>query len=138
MQTEKAEYLELTFDKNVDLGATPRIDVENSSYVKDYVTTSIAGADLGPIAIDYKDAKNKKVLRVKLDTLLGTTTDVEGAKYALNFSLTGVTSESTWLLLLELHHLHVEKTVSQLTRQFKHLLLQLQSFNHLQTTVKSL
>ncbi|KQS20070.1 hypothetical protein ASF99_09300 [Exiguobacterium sp. Leaf187] len=91
--TEKAEYLELTFDKNVDLGATPRIDVENSSYVKDYVTTSIAGADLGPIAIDYKDAKNKKVLRVKLDTLLGTTTDVEGAKYALNFSLTGVTSE---------------------------------------------
>lgn len=90
--TDKAEYLELSFDKNVDL-STATIDVENSSYVKDYVTTSITGSTLDPISIAYKNADNKKVLRVKLDTLLGTTTDVEGAKYALNFSLTGVSSE---------------------------------------------
>ncbi|WP_214730311.1 hypothetical protein [Exiguobacterium sp. s195] len=92
--TDKAEYLELTFDKNVDLTATPRIDVQDSSYVKDFVTTSIDGdlTAFDPIAIAYKDADNKKVLRVKLDTLLATS-DVEGAKYALNFALTGVTSE---------------------------------------------
>ncbi|WP_270811700.1 hypothetical protein [Exiguobacterium sp. CinTr1] len=92
--TDKAEYLELTFDKNVDLTATPRIDVQDSSYVKDFVTTSIDGdlAAFDPIAIAYKDADNKKVLRVKLDTLLATS-DVEGAKYDLNFALTGVSSE---------------------------------------------
>ncbi|WP_160315954.1 hypothetical protein [Exiguobacterium sp. BMC-KP] len=91
--TDKAEYLELTFDKNVDL-VTPLIDVQDSSYVKDFVTTSIDGdvAAFDPTAIAYKNADNKKVLRVKLDTLLATS-DVEGAKYALNFALTGVTSE---------------------------------------------
>lgn len=91
--TDKAEYLELTFDKNVVL-TSAQIDVKDSSFVKDFVTTSIADATLGPISIDYKDAGNKQVLRVKLDTLLGSAaTDVEGAKYALNYALTGVASE---------------------------------------------
>lgn len=91
--TDKAEYLELTFDKNVAL-TSAQIDVKDSSFVKDFVTTSITDATLGPVLIDYKDSANKQVLRVKLDTLLGTTaTDVEGAKYALNYVLTGVASE---------------------------------------------
>ncbi|WED55871.1 hypothetical protein OE059_03155 [Exiguobacterium profundum] len=91
--TDKAEYLELTFDKNVLL-APAQIDVKDSSFVKDFVTTSIADGTLGPISIDYKDPANKQVLRVKLDTLLGlAATDVEGAKYALNYALTGVASE---------------------------------------------
>lgn len=90
---DKAEYLELTFDKNVLLDAST-IDVDDSSFVKDFITTEIKDADLGAIAIGYKNADNKQVLRVKLDTLLGTaTTDVEGAKYALNYTLTGVASE---------------------------------------------
>jgi len=89
--TDKKEYLELTLDKNVDL-ASAKLDVDDSSYVKDFITTEIKDAELTELDIDYKNADNKKVLRVALSSLLATK-DVEGAKYALNFTLTGVTSE---------------------------------------------
>lgn len=89
--TNKKEYLELTLDKNVDL-TSAKIDVKDSSYVKDFITTEIKDADLAALAIDYKNADNKKVIRVALSSLLATK-DVEGAKYSLNFALTGVKSE---------------------------------------------
>lgn len=91
--TDKAEYLEFTFDKNVVL-TNATVDVTSGSYVKDHVTTSIVDNDITATSIDYKDAaNNKKVVRVKLDTLLSTS-DVEGANYSVNVTFANVESEA--------------------------------------------
>ncbi|MEW9109079.1 MAG: S-layer homology domain-containing protein [Cytobacillus gottheilii] len=87
--TNKKQYLELSFDKDVVLGDSPTLTA-TGSFVKDYVTTPVSGLT-GAVA--YKDSDNKKVLRVELDALLGgNTTDVEGAVYTLNLAFTGVNS----------------------------------------------
>ena len=91
--TDKAEYLEFTFDKNVELSSSSTVDVTSGSYVKDYVTTSLVNGDIAATNIAYKDPANKKVVRVKLDTLLGTK-DVEGARYSVNLALANVASEA--------------------------------------------
>lgn len=88
--TNKKEYLEITFDRDVALNtATVTGD---ATYMKDFVTstTTLTGN------VSYKDATatNKKVVRVELDSYLGTTTDVEGAKYTVGLDFTGVTSLS--------------------------------------------
>ncbi|WP_256941155.1 hypothetical protein [Bacillus sp. EAC] len=83
------QYLEVTFDKDVLLGATPTV-AGAGSFVKDFVTNTAAFAAT-PVA--YKDANNKKVVRVELATLLGGVgTDVEGAAYTLDLTFAGVAS----------------------------------------------
>lgn len=88
--TSNKQYLEITFDKDVDL-STPTVDGVGS-YVKDYVTTPVQAADLNATTVAYKDVNNKKVIRVELDTFLGTTFDVEGATYTLDLTFAGVTT----------------------------------------------
>lgn len=88
--TTGKQYLEFTFDKDVELNSAT-VD-GTGSFVKDFVTTNIGAADLTPAALTYKDSNNKKVVRVELDTFLGTTTDVEGAAYTLNLTFSNVTN----------------------------------------------
>ncbi|QCR31453.1 S-layer homology domain-containing protein [Lysinibacillus sp. SGAir0095] len=94
--TTKVEYLELTFDKDVVITGTPTVDGVGS-FVKDYVTTSIETNNLSATAVDYKVSTNKKVIRVQLDTFLGTTFDVEGAAYNLTLSFADVKSAASVL-----------------------------------------
>lgn len=91
--TDKAEYLEFTFDKNVEITALSTVDVTGGSYVKDHITTTIADGEIVAKKVDYKDSNNKKVIRVELDTLLGSK-DVEGANYSVNLTFAGVASEA--------------------------------------------
>jgi hypothetical protein len=85
--TTNKQYLEFTFDKEVV--ATAATVTGTGSFVKDYVTTSI---NTGAISVSPK-ADTKNVLRVDLDTLLGsTTTDIEGAVYNLNLTFANVQS----------------------------------------------
>ncbi|KMT22899.1 hypothetical protein [Clostridium cylindrosporum] len=86
--TNKKEYLEFTFDKDVEL-STSKVAATSASYVKDYVTTTI-GAIAGK-TVDYKVSTNKKVVRVDLATLLNGN-DIKGAAYSLKLSFSGVTS----------------------------------------------
>lgn len=92
-ETDGFEYLELTFDKIVVLANSSLVATAttNGSYVKDFVTTPIANAELVDGPITYKSPTNKKVIRVKLDTLLGTK-DVKDATYTLNLALADVKS----------------------------------------------
>lgn len=84
--TDSKQYLELTFDKDVKVD-TGKVN-GTGTFVKDHITNPITVADTEV----KQDATNKKVVRVNLDTLLGDTTDVEGATYNLNLKFTGVTS----------------------------------------------
>ncbi|MBP2242358.1 hypothetical protein J2Z40_002932 [Cytobacillus eiseniae] len=88
--TDKKEYLEITFDKDVVL-STPTVDATSGSYVKDFVTTSLVDGDIAPKTVAYKSATDKKIVRVDLATFLGAN-DVKGANYKLNLSFTGITS----------------------------------------------
>ncbi|WP_445002652.1 hypothetical protein [Exiguobacterium alkaliphilum] len=86
--TDKKEYLEVTFDKNVLIpSATIKAD---GSYVKDFVTKAINGTAT-PLA--YKDANDKKVVRVELKTLLGAAGE-KGASYNVTLTFAGVTNEA--------------------------------------------
>ena len=86
--TDKKEYLELTFDKNVVLNSAKI--TANGTYVKDFVTKSIAGSNAD---LSFKNADNKKVVRVALASLLSGSNE-KGASYNVNLTLSGVTSES--------------------------------------------
>lgn len=88
--TDNKEYLEITFDKDVEL-ATPTVDVTAGTSTKDFVTTTLADSDITAETVAYKDAKNKKVVRVALASLLDTK-DVKGATYSLDLAFAGVTS----------------------------------------------
>lgn len=88
--TDNKEYLEITFDKNVEL-STATVDATAGTYSKDYVTTTLVDGDIDPQTVAYKEAKNKKVVRVALSTLLDTK-DVKGATYSLDLAFSGVTS----------------------------------------------
>lgn len=85
------EYLEITFDKDVNISMAT-VDATSGSYVKDFITTPVLDSDITATSIAYKTASNKKVLRVELDTFLGTTFDVRGAVYNLNLAFAGVQS----------------------------------------------
>ncbi|WP_214874757.1 hypothetical protein [Exiguobacterium sp. CH10] len=88
--TDKQEYLELTFDKDVKVDSGSKVSA-TGSFVKDYVTTP--NISLGAETLSYKDASvSKKVVRVALDNLLDNQ-DVENARYSLNLSFTKVVSE---------------------------------------------
>ncbi|MCA1033469.1 S-layer homology domain-containing protein [Bacillus infantis] len=89
--TNNKQYLEVTFDKDVVL-TTATVD-GTGSYVKDYITHAIGVNDLAPTAISLK-ANTKNVVRVELDTFLGTTFDVENGAYTLNLAFSGVESSA--------------------------------------------
>ncbi|UWG96979.1 cell wall-binding repeat-containing protein [Dehalobacter sp. DCM] len=66
---DKKEYLEITFDKDLDLGVAPTV-TGTGSYVLNYVTTT--GVNTGAVAVAYKNsAVSKKVIRVALASLVG-------------------------------------------------------------------
>lgn len=87
------EYLELTFDRNVNLDATPANSKVSAkgTYVKDFITS--AQFNLGATQVAYKDSTNKKVIQVELDTLLGNK-DVKGAVYTLDLSFAKLNSDA--------------------------------------------
>ena len=84
--SDMKEYLDITFDKDVYLNV-PTVDAVGS-YVKDYVTTNINPA---ATAVAYKDADNKKVLRVALANLVSGS-DVKGAVYTVDLAFANVAS----------------------------------------------
>ena len=88
--TDKQEYLEIKFDKDVELTAATVAATAGTS-TKDFVTTTIADGDITAQTVAYKDVKNKKVVRVALATLLGAK-NVKGATYSLDLAFAGVTS----------------------------------------------
>lgn len=92
-ETNRKEYLELTFDKDVVLGAAPTVDGVGS-YVQDYITTPIGASDLSATNVAYKSKDNKKVIRIELAALLGTTFDKENATYTLDLTFADVKSEA--------------------------------------------
>ncbi|MBY0122301.1 hypothetical protein [Bacillus sp. S/N-304-OC-R1] len=86
VSSDNAEYLELTYDKDVTEGNL----AISGSYVKDYVTTSVGSTD---VAATYASTTSKKVLRVKLSDFA----TVEGGHYkvdAITATASGVTSLS--------------------------------------------
>ncbi|GLC87868.1 S-layer homology domain-containing protein [Lysinibacillus piscis] len=88
--TDKAEYLEFVFNKNVDL-TNSFVSLTGGSYVKDYITNNVM--PINNAMLMYKSFEQKNVVRVKLATLLGNNNAV-GAKYAVNLLFSGVTSEA--------------------------------------------
>lgn len=89
------EYLVLTFDKNVELGAVATANCSTgSAYAKNYITTAFTSVAPGASNVAYKDVTaSKKVVRVTLDSLLGAS-DVENAVYTAKVTLAGITSEA--------------------------------------------
>lgn len=82
------EYLELTFDRNIEVTANSRVQL-SGSYVNQGNTVNIAQPI---VATAVKHPTNDRVLRVKLsDALRGV--DYVGATYFVNATLIGVTSE---------------------------------------------
>lgn len=90
--TTGKEYLELTFDKNVNLAVATATATTGTSYVKDYITTAFTNS---AAAVSYKDVDvSKKVVRVALPDLIGTANDKEGAVYTTKLALANITSEA--------------------------------------------
>ena len=71
--SDNAEYLEITYDKEVAEGKL----AISGSYVKDYVTTTLTSADKAAI---YASTSSKKVLRVALSSFA----TVKGATYNID------------------------------------------------------
>ncbi|WP_338432758.1 cell wall-binding repeat-containing protein [Clostridium tyrobutyricum] len=84
--TDRNEYLEITFDKDVDL-ATPTVTA-SGSYVSNYITNNFPSTTQ---SVAYKDPSDKKVVRVSLNTLLAGN-DVQNAAYTLNLTFAGITN----------------------------------------------
>ncbi|MBV4419619.1 cell wall-binding repeat-containing protein [Clostridium tyrobutyricum] len=85
--TDRNEYLEITFDKDVDLAASPTVDA-SGSYINNYVTTPFTATG---VPVNYKSVSDKKVVRVALNTLLASD-DVQNAAYTLNLTFAGITN----------------------------------------------
>ncbi|MGG0645303.1 S-layer homology domain-containing protein [Sporosarcina gallistercoris] len=83
------QYAEFTFNKDVNL-TSAKVSA-TGKHVKNYITTS--GLTFAATAIEYKEAGNKKVVRVALKDLLKGK-DVVDAAYELNYTLSGVKSLS--------------------------------------------
>ena len=90
--TDGKEYLELAFDKNI------KIDVDSKvggvgTFVKDYVTSPLVM--FTATRATHKDANNKNIVRVELDTFLGgSTTDIKGVTYTLDLTFDKLSSET--------------------------------------------
>ncbi len=84
------EYLELTFDKNINLGERSTVSGVGT-YIRNFMTIGPLDYDATPVT--YKESGNKKVVRVELDAFLGEN-DFKDAGYTLNLTFNHVTSES--------------------------------------------
>jgi hypothetical protein len=84
------EYLELTFDKNINLGERSTVSGVGT-YVRNYVTVGSKNFDATPVT--YKETGNKKVVRIELDSFLREN-DFKAADYTLDLTFNNVTSES--------------------------------------------
>jgi S-layer homology domain len=89
-ESTRAEYLEVTFNKDVVL-TTATVDVADGSYVLDYVTTDIAVPVTGT-SVSLK-SNTKNVVRIPVATILGSD-DQKGATYTLDLAFSGVASAS--------------------------------------------
>ncbi|MBB4826162.1 hypothetical protein HNO89_003399 [Sporosarcina luteola] len=81
------EYLEITFDKDVKLAASPTATV-SGSYVSGNVTYQLSGN-----AAALSSTSNAKTVRVELSALLGKD-DVKSASYNVALTLAGVSSQA--------------------------------------------
>lgn len=88
------EFLEFTFDKNVNIDATPTNTTVSGTgtYVKDFVTSGTT--TFAAKQISYKDVANKKVVRVELASFLAPN-DFKGSSYTLDLTFAGLTSDTT-------------------------------------------
>lgn len=82
------EYLELTFDRNIEVTASSRLQI-NGNYVFQGNTQQINNQTL---VTPIKHPTNDRILRVKLNEALRTI-DYLGATYFININLVGITSE---------------------------------------------
>ncbi|MBS4195801.1 hypothetical protein [Lederbergia citri] len=89
--TDNAEYLELTFNKDVTAGT---VDATGTA-VKDHVTTTLTGSTGTTVALKNASV-NKKVVKIKVaDILSGAPADdIQGATYNVKLAFTGVDSAS--------------------------------------------
>ncbi|MBE1556639.1 S-layer homology domain-containing protein [Sporosarcina limicola] len=91
--TNGKEYLELTFDKNINLATAPAISNVSGvgTYVKDFVTSD--STNFATTQVSYKNASDKKVVRVELNAFLGTT-GFKAATYTLDLTFTNLASDT--------------------------------------------
>ena len=87
--TDGKQYLEFTFDKDVDLATGASVNVKGTQ-VEDYVTVNVDKTS----AVTYKSSTSDKVIRVALSTLLTGTSYNVGAVYDLDATFSGVTSKT--------------------------------------------
>lgn len=81
VKVDGAEYIELTFDKDVAVTASSTAVDITGTHVKDYVTTPVSSS---AVTVEYKDTNNKKVVLVPLTD--SGVLDVEGAAYDVTLS----------------------------------------------------
>jgi hypothetical protein len=88
--TDGKQYLEFTFDKDVEL-VTPTVNVKGTQ-VEDFVTVPVDKT----ATVSYKSTSSDKVIRVALSTLLAnpSATYNVGAVYDLDATFAGVTSKT--------------------------------------------
>ena len=87
------EYLEIVLDDNVEVTKNSKVTA-SGSYVNNHVTHEFTENET---ALEYKDVKDKKIVRVALSELLtetGNSKGVEGATYKLDLTFTDVKSEA--------------------------------------------
>ncbi|MEK5184041.1 S-layer homology domain-containing protein [Solibacillus sp. FSL W7-1324] len=82
------EYLEFTFDRNVETAAFAQVTL-TGSYILNGYTYPLKDSLVGQLE---KSATNDKTIRVRLSTLTGLTTN-SGYTYSVGATFTGVTSE---------------------------------------------
>lgn len=82
------EYLEFTFDRNVETAAFAQVTL-SGSYISNGYTYPLANSLVGQLE---KSATNDKTIRVRLSTLTGLTSN-SGYTYSVGATFTGVTSE---------------------------------------------
>ncbi|MBD8035754.1 S-layer homology domain-containing protein [Solibacillus sp. A46] len=82
------EYLEFAFDRNVETAAFAQVNL-TGSYILNGYTYPLAAPLVGQLE---KSATNDKVVRVRLSTLTGVTTNA-GYTYSVGATFTGVMSE---------------------------------------------
>lgn len=82
------EYLEFTFDRNVEIAAFAQVTL-TGSYILNGYTYPLKDSLVGQLE---KSATNDKTIRVRLSTLTGLTAN-SGYTYSVSATFTGVTSE---------------------------------------------
>ncbi|WP_438315767.1 S-layer homology domain-containing protein [Sporosarcina sp. FA9] len=92
--TNGKEYLVLALDKDVKLDANSKVSGQGT-FIKNFVTSS--STPFTATNVTYKDAANKKIVQVELNTFLGAN-DVEGALYSIDLTFANVMSDAKLLV----------------------------------------